>query len=114
MCQIKQDPYAEQRAMSLGDFVDLLFETARDPKRAGLFMMREDGHNTHIEIRPLANRIEVVMDGVLMGRFEEYNGQGYKCAFFQQNRVGISNGQTANESLMKGFCNHPLVRFIDA
>lgn len=108
-----KDQYKEEREMPFLDFVNSLFNSARDPKRAGLFIMRDDGHNTHIEINPFENRIEIKMDGLLMGRFEEYNGQGYNCAFFQQNRVGIKKGLTKNELLMKSFCNHPLVLFYD-
>ena len=112
-CKI-MDKYKEEREMSFFEFVNRLFDSARDPKRAGLFMMREDGHNTHIEIIPFENRIEIKMDGILMGRFEEYNGQGYKCAFSQQPRKGIRKGLTVNELLMKSFCNHPLVLFNEA
>lgn len=113
MCEMP-DQYAQERAMSLKDFVEKLFETARDAKQSGLFMERDDGHNTFIEIIQLEKRVEVKMDGVVMGRFEEYEGQGYKTAFFQQHRVGISNGLTKNEALMKAFCDHPLVRFFKA
>lgn len=114
MNQKQEEQFEQERAMPLLDFVKTLFETARDPKRDGLFIMRDDDHNTAIEIIPSEKRVEVKMDGVLMGRFEEYEGQGYKTAFHQQNRVGIRNGLTKNEALMKAFCSHPLVRFIDA
>ena len=108
------DPYIEEREMSLLDFVNKLFGSAQDSRRAGLYVMRDDGHNTHIVLIPKEKEIEVMMDGVVMGRFEEYNGQGYKCAFYQKYRVGIKKGLTPNEALMKSFCAHPLVRFFDA
>ncbi len=114
MSQKQEDLYAQERAMPLKDFVEKLFETARDAKRSGLFMERDDGHITHIEILLRENRVEVKMDGVVMGHFEEYAEQGYKTAFHQQHRVGMRDGLTKNEALMKAFCGHPLVRFIDA
>lgn len=108
------DPYANERAMSLNDFVVSLFQTAKSPQPPGFFITREDGHKTSMVIRPSDNEIVIEMDGNVMGRFEEYDGQGYKCAFYQQHRVGIRNGLTKNEALMKAFCYHPLVRFFDA
>ena len=111
---VQEDPYAKQRAMSLIEFVNTLFDVCRDDKKQGLYLQREDGHWIRIKICPVNTIVIILMDDVKMGYFEEYEGQGYKAAFYQQHRVGIRTEPTKNEALMKAFCDHPLVRFFAA
>ena len=109
------DPYAEQRAMSLLEFVNSLFDIARNPQLQGLYIQREDGHNTRVDVVPIdVNQVVIRMDDVDMGTFEEWVQQGYKCAFHQKYRVGIRNSLTQNEYLIKSVCDHPLVKFLSA
>lgn len=112
--KMQEDLYARQRAMSLIEFVNSLFDDCRDDKKQGLYIQREDGQWIRINIMPVDTKVIINMDDVNMGYFEEYEGQGYKAVFYQKHRVGIRNGLTKNEALMKTFCYHPLVRFFDA
>ncbi len=109
------DIYQEDRDKTLYEFVNSLFDFARDPKRSGLFIEMESGNNTHIEIRPIDDsHIVILMDGCKMGTFEAMNGQGYKCCFFQAYRPKIKTEPTENEQMMKSICEHKLVKFIEA
>lgn len=100
--------------MCFDEFVDSLFDSARDPKKIDLSVQRADGHVTQIEVIHVDRKVRARMDDVEMGIFEEYNQQGYKCRFKQKNRPHIRNGLTLNEAIMKSICDHPLVYFRDA
>ncbi len=115
MTSNQTDQFSKQRAMSLVEFVNSLFEFAKSPKRSGLFVLMDSGNNTHIEICPIdENTIIVLMDGVDMGCFKTMEERGYKCSFHQKNRPSIKMGLTENESMMKSICNHPLIAFYEA
>jgi hypothetical protein len=108
------DPFAKLRKMSLLEFVQSLFESAREPNVQGLYIQLYNGHRTRVLIITRSNKIYITMDDVEMGYFEEINRRGYRCSFHQKARIGIRNGLFPNEALMKSICNHPLVYFIDA
>ena len=110
----REKAITKEQAMSLDEFVDSLFDSARDPKKIDLSVQRADGHVTQIEVIHVDRKVRAKMDDVEMGIFEEYNQQGYKCRFKQKNRPHIRNGLTLNEAIMKSICDHPLVYFRDA
>ena len=110
----QNDPYAEQRAMSLIEFINTLFDQFRDDERQGLYLQREDGHWISIKIRPENEKIIVIMDDVKMGYFESMDQRGYKCSFHQRYRQGIKKGLLPNEAIIKSICSHPLILFYDA
>lgn len=109
------DPFQKGRDKNLLEFVNSLFDFARDPKRSGLFIKIESGNNTHIEIESIdEDHVVIKMDGFEMGEFETIEARGYKCSFHQRYRQHIKEELTENESLMKSICNHPLILFYGA
>ena len=81
MNDTQNDQPSQEKMMSLIEFVNYLFDFARDNRRSGLYIQREDGHYTKIEITTIDNKVVIIMDGVNMGYFEEMNSRGYKCSF---------------------------------
>ena len=108
------DTMSQTKEMSFPDFVNSLFDFARDPKRSGLYIPRVDGHVTLINICPVDNKIIIKMDDIEMGHFEEMTRRGYKCAFYQKYRPHIKDGLYPNEAMMKDICRNDYVLFYDA
>lgn len=102
---------SKQQAMSFDEFVDSLFDFARDPSKTGLSVQMENGHLTRIDVIHVVGIVKIKMDDVEMGYFEEYDRQGYKCRFNQKHRVGIRGNLTPNEAMMKSICDNPLILF---
>lgn len=100
--------------MSYEDFVDSLFSFAKKPKKYDLYIQRNDGHITKIEILHVDGKVFILMDDVEMGHFEEFDQREYKCRFFQKYRAGIRNGLLPNEALMKSICDNQYVLFVKA
>ena len=108
------DTMSQTKEMSFQDFVNSLFDFARSPKLSGLYIPRDDGHVTAINICPVDNKIIIKMDDIEMGHFEEMTSRGYKCAFHQKYRPRIREGLNPNEAMMKAICHNDKVLFYDA
>lgn len=48
--------------------------------------------------------VEVNINGVVIGTFQEYAGQGYRYKFIQRRRTGIRDGRTTAEQYMEDIC----------
>lgn len=100
--------------MSFDEFVDSLFVFAKEDGKDGLFVKRDDGHVTKIEVIHIDGKVRIHMDDIDMGYFEEFNLRGYKCRFRQKNRTHIHDGLLPNEYLMKSICDNQYVLFHNA
>lgn len=90
--------------MAVYDFVKNLFEKIKQPNTQNTYIQRANGVMVKFDIVPDGCRACIWMDGVKMGYFEEADYRGYEYVFHQQYRIGIRNGLTPNESLMKSIC----------
>lgn len=114
MCNAVTDSLSRKMAMSYSEFIDHLFDPFRNPNKEGLYIQRDDGHYTRIDVIKVSGKIIIRMDDEEMGYFEETTQRGYKCIFHQKNRTGLRQGLTPNEVMMRSICDNPLILFRNA
>lgn len=89
--------------MELFDFAYDLFSNIKEDGVSGIYISMPQGM-VKVNIVPDGSRVFIYMDDRKMGYFEKIDYRGYEYVFHQQYRVGIRNGLTANENLMKNIC----------
>ena len=90
--------------MTLYEFVNSLFDNIKVKGVSGIYISMPYGM-VKVNIVPEGSRVVIFMDDQRMGYFEKVNYRGYEYVFHQRHRVGIQNGLTDNENLMKNICD---------
>ena len=95
------------------NFVEAIFENIKEKNISGVHIKMNDGNIVKIEMYEFGGEVTVFMDNVEMGNFKESESRCYKYNFYQKYRVGIREGLTVNEVMMKSICyNNADVKFI--
>lgn len=84
-------------------FVENLFATTKEP-REGIYIRMADNSIIRVSLFENNNKVEVSMNGAVMGYFEPMTERGYEYCFHQKYRTGIKNGYTSAEKLMANIC----------
>lgn len=90
--------------MSLIDFVNSLFDNIKEPGKQGIHIRMENDEIFTIKLFLNRDMVEVTINGVVMGVFQEMDAKGYKYKFDQKYRVGIRKGLTLKEYFIKNVC----------